>query len=222
LDGESFRAADQCACRWCYVRSPRPLANWQREAICRAVRRWADRVRRDNREWVWRLKSAHSGVPPTTAAEIIGELFAMANLPIFCTIDRTARKPPDSRLVNWGQAAGTPACIMHRIARRKAWLTPRTAFRQPSLQITGHDHYFSLALCPHQPAGVGWGATRSAASVESPVTFAPGWARPGTRPTAWVSADHDNRDRAGRLFGSEARRCPGHDGGDRQVNQFGG
>jgi len=43
---------------WCYVRSPRPLATWQREAICRAVRRWADRVRRDNREWVWRLKSA--------------------------------------------------------------------------------------------------------------------------------------------------------------------
>jgi hypothetical protein len=28
---------------WCYVRSPRPLATWQREAICRAVRRWADR-----------------------------------------------------------------------------------------------------------------------------------------------------------------------------------
>jgi hypothetical protein len=43
---------------WCYVRSPRPLATWQREAICRAVRRWADRVRRDNREWVWRLKFA--------------------------------------------------------------------------------------------------------------------------------------------------------------------
>jgi hypothetical protein len=43
---------------WCYVRSPRPLATWQREATCRAVRRWADRVRRDNREWVWRLKSA--------------------------------------------------------------------------------------------------------------------------------------------------------------------
>jgi hypothetical protein len=39
---------------WCYIRSPRPLASWQREAICRAVRR----VRRDNREWVWRLKSA--------------------------------------------------------------------------------------------------------------------------------------------------------------------
>jgi putative ABC transport system substrate-binding protein len=33
--------------------------------------------------------------------------------------------------------------------------------------------------------------------------FAPGWARPGTRPTA-------DRDRAGRLFGSEARRrAPG-------------
>jgi hypothetical protein len=43
---------------WCYVRSPRPLATWQREAMCRAVRRWADRVRRDNREWVWRLKLA--------------------------------------------------------------------------------------------------------------------------------------------------------------------
>ena len=23
---------------WCYVRSPRPLATWQREAICRTVR----------------------------------------------------------------------------------------------------------------------------------------------------------------------------------------
>src|SRR5262245_625206 len=39
----------------------------------------------------------------------------------------------------------------------------------------------------------------------------------------WVSADHDNRDRAGRLFGSEARRrAPGYDDISRQANQLGG
>jgi len=39
----------------------------------------------------------------------------------------------------------------------------------------------------------------------------------------WVSADHDNRDRTGRLFGSEARRrAPGNDGVGRQANQLGG
>jgi hypothetical protein len=29
---------------------------WQREEVCRAAKRWAMRVRREGREWVWRLR----------------------------------------------------------------------------------------------------------------------------------------------------------------------
>jgi hypothetical protein len=29
---------------------------WQREEVCRAAKRWAVRVRREGREWVWRLR----------------------------------------------------------------------------------------------------------------------------------------------------------------------
>jgi hypothetical protein len=34
---------------------------WQREEVCRAAKRWAVRVRREGREWVWRLRD---GQPP--------------------------------------------------------------------------------------------------------------------------------------------------------------
>jgi hypothetical protein len=31
---------------------------WQREEVCRAAKRWAVRVRREGREWVWRLRDS--------------------------------------------------------------------------------------------------------------------------------------------------------------------
>jgi hypothetical protein len=39
-----------------WARSRGAIQVWQREEVCRAAKRWAVRVRREGREWVWRLR----------------------------------------------------------------------------------------------------------------------------------------------------------------------
>jgi hypothetical protein len=92
---------------WCYVRSPRPLATWQREPICRAVGPWADRVRRDNREWVWRLT-------PLNAFARLNGLSAIGNVPLCGTSkpENNSGGSPGGRsaghTLTYGSSVGVP------------------------------------------------------------------------------------------------------------------